>query len=134
MLQAFHISADPETPVILDYLDYMVIVKMQDKIFHWKRHIVQLLFANERIDVEDVRETSKVNVPGVHETTVVCSKAQGNDTAVMCSEIPSNVIPDVETSQSAKPESVSANVNNEGEKRYPTRQRKPPEYLKEYKT
>ena len=74
------------------------------------------MFTKERIDVEKVRETSEVNVPGVHETTVVCSRAQGNDTAVMCSEIPSNVLPDVETSQSAKPESVSANVNSEGEK------------------
>ena len=67
----------------------MVKVNMQDRIFHWKRHIDQLLFAKERVDVEKVRETSEVNVPGVHETTVVCSKAQGNDTAVMCSEIPS---------------------------------------------
>ena len=91
------------------------------------------MFAKERIDVEKVRKTSEVNVPGVHETTVVCSKVQGNDT-VMCSEIPSNVLPDVETSQSAKPESVSANVSSEGEKRYPARQRKPPEYLKDYKT
>ena len=97
---------------------------MQDKIFRWKRHIDQLLFAKERIDVEEVRETSDVNVPGVHETAVVCSKAQGNDTAVMCSEIPSNVIPDVETSQSAKPELVSANVNSKGEKRCPARHEK----------
>ena len=121
---------------VLGNKHYTVKVKFGDVMYKWKRHIDQLLPAstrvedNENVNVELPQSNAPiVNGPEIHGTggqdKVVCDETLNKD--VMTKE--SETVPVVEMDCGMQSE-----VNSQNEKRYPTRARKSPSYLKDYET